>query len=329
MTSKERVLTALRHEQPDRTPLWLGTPTTEVRDMLFEHFAVSDQESLLRAVGDDFRWVGQAPWRPPDGDGWPWGHVAKPLLTCETAAEVDALPWPNPIHADVSGIGDACRQAADYATLGGMWAPFFHEIGWLIGQEEYFVKMHTHPDVIEAITEHMVTLYVAVNERIYQAADGGLDFTFFGNDFGTQLGMFVSPEHWRRFILPSVKRLTDSAHEYGVKVLLHSCGSIRAAIPDIIDAGVDALNPVQVSAAGMSADELGREFGGRIMFVGGVDVHELLRKGTPDQVRQTIRDNKKHLGPAYVISTSHEAILPDVKLENLLAMFDEAKNGEN
>jgi len=164
-----------------------------------------------------------------------------------------------------------------------------------------------------------------MNERIFEAAADLMDFFFFGNDFGTQRGLFVSPEQWRRFVLPGVKRLVDQAHSYGLEVWLHSCGSIRAIIPDLIDVGIDALHPLQVSAAGMSAEELGREYGGKLMFIGGIDVHDLLRSGTPDDVRAAVRHNWKHLGPSYAVSPSHESILPDVPTENIVAMIGEAK----
>jgi uroporphyrinogen decarboxylase len=326
VTSKERVLAALKHKQPDHTPLWHGVPKKEVMDGLFQHYQVRDEEALLRAIGDDFRWAAECGWRHPErSDPWPFKMAGANPAACETVAQVDALPWPDPKYVHVSGVRERCQKVSDCAIMGGSWAPFFHEIGWIMGQEEYLVKMYTHPAVVEAFTEHVVDFHLAANERVFQVAGDLMDFYFFGNDFGTQRGLLISVEHFRRFVLPGVRRLAEQAHSYGLHVWLHSCGSVRAIIPDLIDVGVEALHPVQVSAAGMSAEELGREFRGKLMFIGGIDVHHLLREGTPEEVRQAVRHNKRHLCPGYAVSPSHEAVLPDVPIPNLVAMFDEAK----
>ena len=323
MTAKERVLAALAHRAPDRTPLWLGVPKTEAMEGLHAHYGTGgDGEALLRTIGDDFRWAGNYRWQDPDRDS----PFAMPdAAACETVADLDALDWPNPKHINVSAVREQCEAVGDCAIMGGSWAPFFHNIGWLIGQENYFVRMHTDPAFVDAVTAHVVDFHLAANDKVFREAADLIDFYFFGNDFGTQRGPFVSPEQFRRFILPSIRRLVEHAHSYGLHVWLHSCGSVRALIDDFIDAGIEALHPVQVSAAGMDPEELGREFGDRLMFIGGVDVHRLLRKGTPDEVRAAVRHNKKHLCPGYAVSPSHEAILPDVRIENLAAMFDEAK----
>ncbi len=327
MTSRQRVLTALSHQAPDRTPLWLGVPKPEIVQALCAHYGVADYEAVMRRAGDDFRWAGHHGWKHPQArQPFDMTGCPRPPGECETVADVDALPWPDPQYIDVADTRAACQAARDagFAVMGGSWAPFFHQVGWTMGQEEYFIKMHTHPEVVEAFTERIVDFYMAANDRVFEVAGDLIDFYFFGNDLGTQLGPFVSPDCFRRFILPSIRRLSEQAHRRGLHVWMHSCGSVRTMIGDFIDAGVEALHPVQVSAKGMDPAELGREFGGKILFVGGIDVHQLLRTGTPQQVRQAVQYNKKHLAPSYVVSPSHEAVLPDVKIENLLAMFEEA-----
>jgi len=326
MTSKERVLSALKHRQPDRTPLWHGAPKEEIMKGLHAHYGTQDEESLLRAIGDDFRWVWGARYNHPDGRQ-PFEMRGAAPAACETVAEVEALPWPDPGHieVDVAALRERCQGLSEFALMGGSWAPFFHEVGWLIGQENYFVKMYTNPAVVDAVTERVVDYHVAANEKIFSAAADLMDFYFFGNDFGTQRGLFIRREHFLRFIMPGIRRLVEQAHRHGLAVWLHSCGSVREIVPDLIEAGIVALHPVQVSAAGMSPEELGREFGGKLLFVGGIDVHRLLRMGTPEQVREAVRHNKRHLCPGYAVSPSHEAVLPDVPIPNLVAMFDEAK----
>lgn len=326
MTSKERVLAALAYGVQDRTPLWHGVPKQEIMTGLHEHFGTTDDETLLRTIGDDFRWIHGGQYNHPDGLN-PFEMPDCQPAACETVAEIEALPWPDPeyIDVDVAALRERCTQVGDCAIMGGSWAPFFHQIGWLIGQENYFVKMHTDPALVEALTERFIDYHLAMNERIFAAAADLMDFYFFGNDFGTQRGPFIGLPQFRRFILPGVRRLVEQARSYGLRVWLHSCGSVRALIPDYIDVGIEALHPVQVSAAGMDPEELGREYGGKLLFVGGVDVHQLLRLGTPEEVRAAVRHNKRHLCPGHAVSPSHEAVLPDVPIANLIAMFEEAK----
>ena len=124
--------------------------------------------------------------------------------------------------------------------------------------------------------------------------------------------------------MPGFQKFTDLAHKYGMKVLLHSCGSIHRVIPRLIDAGVDALHPIQAQAANMDAETLARDFGGRIVFVGGVDTQQLLPNATPQQIKDEVHRLRDLFGPNYVVSPSHESILPDVPWENVLAMAEAA-----
>jgi len=107
-------------------------------------------------------------------------------------------------------------------------------------------------------------------------------------------------------------------------VVLHSCGAISKIIPRLIDIGVDGLHPLQARAKGMEAENLGREFGGELVFVGGVDTQELLPFGTPEEVKNDVRRLKGLLGERFIVSPSHEALLPNVSIENVLAMRDAA-----
>ena len=143
---------------------------------------------------------------------------------------------------------------------------------------------------------------------------------FFGNDFGTQLDLLISPDLFREFVFPYFRKLTDIGHEHGYHVILHSCGSIYKVIPDLIELGVDALHPLQARAANMEADRLGAEFRGAVAFVGGIDTQDLLVNGSPDQVAAEVRRVARALGPNLVVSPSHEALLPNVHPDNVLAM---------
>jgi uroporphyrinogen decarboxylase len=134
----------------------------------------------------------------------------------------------------------------------------------------------------------------------------------------------MSPRFFDQFILPWFKRFTDQAHRHGYQVILHSCGSIYKVIGRLIDAGVECLHPLQALAANMEAEKLARDFKGKIAFLGGIDTQDLLVHGTPQQVKDDVRRVKDLLGPCLIVSPSHEALLPNVPPENIVAMAEAA-----
>ncbi|MBO4219913.1 MAG: hypothetical protein J5933_03200 [Clostridia bacterium] len=181
------------------------------------------------------------------------------------------------------------------------------------------------PEVVEAVTERIVDYYVASNEKYFSELGDRSDVMFFGNDFGTQRDLFISPELFRKFVMPSFKRLIAVGKKYNKKIMLHSCGSIYRIIPDLIDAGVDVLHPIQARAAGMSAQEL-KQFKNDLAFVGGIDAQSFFVNATPRQIRDEVHRVREVLGPNIVISPSHEEILPNVPAENILAMAEAARD---
>ena len=337
MTHRERLLAAIDHKVTDRTPIWLGCPHGDSHDGLFRHFGVSSTLELQTAVDDDMRWL-PADWKHPEGlPGLDATGLEKRgkrshndpgrFAQTETVAEVENAYWPDPQYVDLDGLREAIAPwREEYAIFSGVWAPFFHNVGDYFGMDNYFVKMYTHPDVVEAVTDHCLDFYEAINEIAFSQVGDQIDVMFFGNDFGTQLNTFVSPEMFRKFVLPGMKRLSDQAHRFGLKVALHSCGSIYRVIPDLIDIGVEALHPIQAKASNMEAERLKREFGADLCFIGGIDTQQLLNGGTPQQVRDEVRRIIDVFDGGIVISPSHEAILPDVPPENIEAMFEEAVN---
>ncbi len=327
MTRRERVKTIFSGQPADRCGFWLGNPHHETWPILFDHCGARDAAGVRRYFGDDFTWFWAGDYRHPDGkpefDFRPASHAhcAEGVFAdCESVAEVDAFPWPNPDYLDFSQALAALRAAGDAYRAGGMWAPFFHIVAAFFGMENYFVKMYTDPEVVEAVTARICEYYLAGNARFFAQAGELLDGYFFGNDFGTQLDLFIHPEMFDRFILPWFRRFTEQAHGFGCQVILHSCGSVHKVIDRLIDAGVDALHPLQALATGMDADALAARFKGRIAFMGGVDTQHLLVNGTPQQVYDDTRRVMDRLGPCLVVSPSHEAVLPNVPPDNLAAM---------
>jgi len=335
MTGKERFQQILERRS-DRCGFWHGHPNDASTEKLYRYFGVKDDFSLGLKLGSDVFWA-----MPDFYHMWPsftpmfdtLGGKERVTLNqdgvfagCEDIREVDMYHWPDPVACDFTGTLCAINRAMDagQAVLSGTWSPFFHVVCDFFGMENYFVKMYTDPDIVTAVTEHVVDFYLAANERLFALAENKIDAFFFGNDFGSQLDLLISPELFDKFIMPYFIRFTEQAHNHGLKVILHSCGSIERVIPRLIGAGVEALHPIQALAANMDAETLSKKYNGRIVFMGGVDTQRLLPYGTPGEVRAEVRRLRSLFGPNYIVSPSHESILPNVPPENVAAMAEEA-----
>ena len=337
MNGRERLREILAHKS-DHCGFWHGNPNPASRDYIFSGLGVKDDFEMGIKLGDSCRWVmpeGCGMWQHPEGK--PMFDVlgGKKRITlgqagvfaeCEDVSEVDKFDWPDEKYVDFTGtLAEIERtRAAGQAVLSGSWSCFFHNVCDFFGMENYFVKMYTDPDVVEAVTAHVADFYIDINERLFAVAADKIDMFFFGNDFGSQRDMLISPEMFDKFVMPTFVKFTQQAHRHGMKVLLHSCGSIERIIPRLIDAGVDALHPIQALAANMDAETLARKYKGKIVFVGGVDTQQLLPFGTPQQVRDEVRRLRDLFGEDYVVSPSHESILPGVTIDNIMAMAEAA-----
>jgi uroporphyrinogen decarboxylase len=330
MNSRERIKAIIAGEPSDRCGLWIGDPKEESWPAIHEYLGTKTEEEARQQLGDDFRWI--CPqffdvYNAPDGQGMFDAGLSKekhgqegPLADCEDVAEVDAFPWPNPDCLSFDKTLERLRGAGDIYRASGFWTCFYHNVMDLFGMENYMVKMYTHPEVVQAVTDRVCEFYYEANERFFAAAGDEVDAFFFGNDFGTQLDLICGPEQFDQFIMPWFRRFTEQAHNHGHQAILHSCGAIHKVIDRLIDAGVDCLHPLQALAANMDAETLARDFGGRITFMGGIDTQDLLVHGTPEEIKEDVRRVKRLLGPRLIVSPSHEALLPNVPPCNIEAL---------
>jgi len=339
LTPRERVLTAFDHAEPDRVPRWCGA-SAEFWAKAKAELGLDDEELRVR-FGDDFRRIfavdtgNDAPLEHPEATsrtvfgverhGIGWGQpLDHPLKGC-SLDDVHNFPWPDPARIDASRlVATAAQWSGRYAILGGDWAPFWHDAIDLFDMDGLYLQMYDAPEIVDAMLEHVVDFYVASNERIFSAAGDVIDIYFIGNDFGSQMGPLLSPAMFERFLLPHLTRLLDQARAYGLKTQLHCCGGIAPLIPMLIDAGLDALHAVQPSCRGMDLAALKADFGERIVFNGGIDSHHVLIDGDVETVRTATRRALEIMmgGGAYVAGASHDTILEETPVENVLAMFD-------
>lgn len=361
MNSKERIKALLNNEPTDRVGFWLGHPADETKTIYaktlglgLESQCKSDELGETGFLATDIDPLGfeltiafqsDLFWCSPEVLSGSWKHPeGKPMFDVsngqkltslsqagvfadfEDVKQIEAFDWPNPDYLDFEPAARLIQLASDkgLAVAGGMWMSFFHVLCDFFGMENYFMKMYTHPQVVEAATEKIMEFYLEANQRCLESLDGSIDVLFFGNDLGSQLDLLISPDAFNKFIMPSYKKIVKQAKSHNLKVMLHSCGAISKIIPDLINMGIDALHPLQAKAAGMSADELHREFGSDILFVGGVDTQDLLPFGSPQQVRDEVKRLKDTFGARYIVSPSHEAILNNVPIENVIAMKEAA-----
>jgi len=341
MTSKERVMTAFAHSEPDRVPTWCGA-SVEFWEKAKQELGKGDEE-LRVFFGDDFRklvahYAGpEEPLAPGasfrtvfgiERTGLGYGQPTTHPLAEATLDEIHAYPWPTTDRADIDGIrAEAESYNGKYAILGGAWSPFWHDAIDMMGMESLYMRMFDEPEAVDALMKHMVDYYFDLSRLIFDATADVTDIFFIGNDLGSQTGPLLGVDLFERFVQPHLKRLVDLGHDYGLKVMLHCCGGIAPLIPNLIEIEMDAIHAVQTTCRGMDLTELKRNFGDKMVFNGGIDSHHILIDGTPDYVRQKTREILDIMKPGggYIAGASHDTILEETPVENIVAMFDAIK----
>ena len=358
LTSKQRINKILNKEEADRVGLWIGNPTDETKRNYCDYYNIAygvnrvdhgseGEACIIRTdltVDQDIELAlksnSDIVWVCPDVDRNTWQHPeGKPIFDvlngedrhslnqggvfaeCEDVEEVRNFNWPNPDYLNFDSVARGIEKAKEhnFAIASGMWMPFFHVACDFFGMDNYFVKMYTDPEVVDEVTSHIVDFYYEANKRFLERFADDIDIVFFGNDLGSQRDLLISPECFDRFVAPYMKRLVDQAKSYNKKVMIHSCGAIGKIIPKFIELGIDAVHPLQAKAEGMDAETIAK-YKDDIIFVGGVDTQQLLPFGTPEQVVEEVRRLKEIWGQGFVVSPSHEALLPNVTIENFEAM---------
>ena len=332
----------------DRLKTHLGLPAETRTEAGFVAAAAVDEQILVR-LGADLRGVSvNTPDRwmapNPDGtrtDGWgvTWarphdGHyyvLHSPLAGEPTVADVERLPFPDPVDPRITeGIAAhvrRLREETDYAVCLNLPSRLVHQIQFLRGYAEALMDLVANEAVIEALMDRIMEFNIAVMERVLRLAGGSIDVLCIGDDLGTQKGCFLSPDTYRRMIKPRQRRLTEAIRRHTDAVLFyHSCGSVAALIPDLLSLGVQALNPIQVSAAGMEPARLKQEFGRDLALWGAVDTQHVMPEGTPADVAAEVRRRFTQLGAGggWVCAAVHN-LQPEVPPENILALFDTAR----
>jgi uroporphyrinogen decarboxylase len=328
----------------------LGVVADEPVHDLVQGLVVPD-ERILQRFGVDFRRVAMPPSAaaaaalPSDNDDtyvdeWGmrrqrtelyWELVEHPLADAN-AEDLRYYPWPDPHDPRrVAGLAEEARrlyQETDYALVADfLGGGVFEQALWMRGFERFMIDLVSDEPFATALLDTLLELYIEFYAVYLEAVGRYVQIVALGDDLGMQTGPLISPQLYRRLIKPRHKELYDFIHSRtDANILHHTCGSVFPLVQDLIDVGVDILNPIQTSARGMDPAALKREFGQQLVFHGGMDVQHILPFATPQRVREEVRRMVVTLGEGggYIFAPSHN-IQADVPPQNILAIYEAAQ----
>ncbi|MBI2194800.1 MAG: hypothetical protein HYU36_22700 [Planctomycetes bacterium] len=260
--------------------------------------------------------------------GYYFDLCRSPLSSARTPADLERFPFPDPTDearfVGLRELAEKVRPEGRIFVLGGISAGMLEMGLWLRGFENFFCDLAENRVLAEALCEKILELKMRYWSEALARVGDLVDVVQEGDDYGGQDRLLVAPDLWRQMFKPRLARLVRHIKSRAPHVFLffHSCGSIREIIPDLVEIGVDVLNPVQVACADMDSRRLKKEFGDSLSFWGGgVDTQHVLPKGTPQQVREEAKRRIDDLAPGggFVFNTVHN-IQADVPPENILAM---------
>jgi uroporphyrinogen decarboxylase len=324
MTPKQRVYAALDHREADIVPYNLPmSPEAqeklralrgeEAMQGIVNHFlgAGIDVMRKAREEGDTFEDLFGTVWRQ--------GNIFHVLRAPLPQPTLDGYQFPDLTRPELyAHLPKVCADYSDRFIFSGVGMAFFERAWALRGMQEILIDLVQHPRFVEQLLDRLMELHFVVIDHISQHP---IDAVYFGDDFGQQRGLIMGPHHWRRYLKPRLREMYACAKKKGFRVMIHSCGDVSEILPDLIEIGVDILNPCQPEAMDLFA--LKREYGRDITFNGGIGTQWLLPRGTPQQVRDAVRDCIEKLGKdgGYVMEPT-KAVLPDVPAENVAALYD-------
>ena len=377
MTHRERVLTALNHEEPDRVPIDLGgTCVTSIAASTYQtlrrQLGLSEKEIRISEIVQQVAWVdhdvmdvlgvdiipvwpnggskyqmvlkdegggvtsfkdefGATLRKPKDSHYYDWVEFPLPEPTIEA---LNAMPWPeteDPARYD--GLRERVlklRSETDYALFG--MAPsghdLFNQLFRVRGMVNGMTDLLLEPDFAEAFFDRLTATIMRNQELFLNEVGDLIDIHFTADDLSGQSAPLVSPEIYRRLIKPRWARIISLIKsKTEAKIFYHTCGAVDEFIPDLIEMGVDILNPVQVVAPGMDSAELKRKYGDKLSFWGGgCDTQRVLPFGTPAEVRAEVRRRIGDLAPGggFVFNPVHN-IQPGVPAANVVELFRAAQ----
>lgn len=354
MTSKERIRAALAGKPVDRVPCTMQC-VDFTWEKLMQHFHVDNIDAVQDILDIDTRiidlppYIGTLPEPYVNEEGetvyrhamgfdfvnkwngveYNWHVVHYPLDSIETMEDFEAYDgWVNPDDFDYEAVKTFCDKHPDKGIRIG-WPGPYQNITHLINCERFYIMMVEEPELLQAILDRHCDSTLEIYRRMFEAAEGRIDFMKCCDDYGTQISLLFSPHMWDQFFAANTKRYVELCHKYNAFYMQHSCGAIRGIIPNIIACGADAIEPLQ-KVVGLEPEGLVADFGNQLCFQGGIDTQHVLPLGTPEEVlaetEAVLRAFSSTNG--YILGPSQD-FEGDVPIENILALYAARKTYQN
>jgi uroporphyrinogen decarboxylase len=356
MNSRERFMAAINGKTPDRVPV-VANLTEQLAEQLSKELGLEvgmvdsflatriSHRDILLELGNDAVLI--APTRAANKptvtlangrvrDEWSIEYekiglyseaVVRPLSGCETIEDLERYEFPD---ANALGRWDFSalsvpKYKEKYGIIGDLEACMF-ELAWnLVGMEKFIMDLITEEEYIPVLLDKILNFSTECGKIMINM---GADVIWTGDDMGTQSGMMISPELWRSVFKPRMKKMFSDFKKLNpnIKIAYHSCGSIMPIIPDLIEIGLDILNPLQPMATGMELSHLYKLYSDKLVFFGGVDVQDVLPHGTTQDVENEVKRCIKATngGRKYIIAPAHN-MQPDTPVQNVFAFFKAIK----
>jgi uroporphyrinogen decarboxylase len=344
VTSRERVRTALSHRQPDRLPVDFGgtfltsaTPAMQRRiaellglggepDPLFDNF----DDRIQKYFGCDLRSL-----TPSRGANWgvDWAHLQFNRLKEATIADLDAYPWPQPDDAMIAGAverAQAMAKSGYFICASQIGQGIFEASCYLRGYEQTLMDAATDEAFVHAFNQKVLATNRRLGELWFGAIGRYVDMVLVGDDLATQNGPYLSVEMFRRLYKPYFAQYIADIRRHCPHAFIahHCCGSSFMLLDELAEIGVQVINPVQTTAAGMSVQNLARKKD-KLSFLGGVDLQHVLPFGTQQEVRDFVKNLIRELAPGggYILAACH-SLPDDVRPENVVTMLETATSSQ-
>ncbi len=343
LTSRERVLTALNHREPDRLPFDIGGTILSSAKPVMQQ-AIADvlgltgepdprfpefDNRIQEYFGCDLRSISPA---APCGWGVKWGDLSSCVLEDATINDLENYPWPEPSDALIAGLEDQARflrDETDYFICAGQVGQGIFEIScWLRGYEQTLYDLVDDHEFIHAFNRKIVEVNRRLGDVYFGCIGSYVDMVIIGDDYATQDSPYMAPAQFRELYKPYfAEYIADiKRHCPQAKIAHHCCGSSWLLMDDLIEIGVDVINPVQTTAAHMAPENLATRKP-QLAFHGGVDLQHVLPFGSSEEVEDFVKHLIRHLAPGggYILAACHS--LPhDVKPQNVVTMLETAKS---
>ena len=342
-TSKQRVMMAANHRRADRVPITFDAEP-EIYEALHKHLHTGSKEQLFDKLNVDTWMLMPNEKKTSDEQNREvsiWGYKLEPikysggeynelcfspLAGADDISDIKKHKWPTAEQMDFSEFAGVSSRQPDRAVIGCFtWGAYFLAT-YIRGMENLMMDFALRKDYAEYLINTIADRVLMYLDKMLEEQGDEIDIVYMADDYCMQQSPLFSADMFKVFVQPYLTKAVEKVHKHNKKFLLHCCGAVRPLLPLIIDSGVDMLEPIQIRATGMEPEGLKKDFGKDLCFYGGVDLQQILCKGTPQVVADEVKRLIDILGKdgGYILGPGHTYIQVDAPIENILAMYETA-----